>query len=223
MRLAASFTASFVGWCATVASYCIWMGYFTRWGRVTDWNFFLIWPAVIVVIAWLLIAAPLTQLPALQRYERSPLTVAGLGAATAALAYALLVLTWAPVPGFIIFAVIVGAVAGLTYSLLLTFRVPPVWSLCACPAALAFWVLLMLPLLTRLAPEFVYRVSSGQRQAYALEQLLHTVPVGASWSDVQSRFPMLGMSGSSGRLDYTIHIDPTSQRVTAVDVRPRFQ
>jgi hypothetical protein len=69
------------------------MGYFTRWGRVTDWNFFLIWPAVIVVIAWLLIAAPLTQLPALQRYERSPLTVAGLGAATAALAYALLVLT----------------------------------------------------------------------------------------------------------------------------------
>ena len=140
IRLAVSFTAAFLGWCATLASYCIWMVFFTYSGRVTDWNFFSFWSAVFVFVAWVLIAAALTQVPALQRFELSPLTVCGLGTAVAALSYVLLVLTWAPLLGYIVFAMIVGAIAGLAYPLLLRLRVRPGIVHLLCLVSLCIWL-----------------------------------------------------------------------------------
>lgn len=57
----------------------------------------------------------------------------------------------------------------------------------------------------------------------ALRRILKVVPVGATWSELQAEFPMLGMSGYSDQLGYTIHIDSATDRVTGVEVHPKNQ
>lgn len=114
----ASFLAMAVGWGAGFTAYVLW-GVFTR-GYATDLEFMAIWPAIIGFIAWLLVVVPLVHrfgdypLLADWRWAWLGWSVLGVGA------YALLVLWWMRAVLLVWFPALMGTVAGLIYSLVLS-------------------------------------------------------------------------------------------------------
>jgi hypothetical protein len=222
MRAAASFAALFIGWVAMIASFVAWMVYFTRWGHVTDWNFFRVWPGIFCLLAWVIFALPLTSVRRLWKVETNLIVAPILGCSVALLSYVLLVLTWAPeVWGFSVFALIVGGVAGLAYALLLRWKVP-VWASCALPVTCAvLWFYLVLPLALNRIPDVAFRFTSGATQRKAFEKIIKRVRQGDSWSRTRERYPMLSVVGTHGSptdggCHFEIIVDKATDTITRI-------
>lgn len=227
----------FAGWSAAFLSLIGWQvlrkpGF----GYITDFTFFLYWPALFGLIGWALILAPLLSWLDEDNRWLQPSVIWASGAASGVLIFALLVCTW--VPSLVMFAwfpAIQGAVGGLTYAWLghwswLEERPAQARTvlLTGPPIALLVFSYVVWPLVIEHAPYVAYRFGADDSRAAAHLRILQRIKTGDTFADLQRRYPRLFSEpymSSTGNIDghhsYNIKFDPTRTHVTEISIQTK--
>jgi hypothetical protein len=189
---AASLFALFAGWSAAFVVLIGWQVHSGGFGYVTDFQFWLFWPAMIVALAWLLFVVPLIVFAKPTGIFYRPLLAAGAWAGLAVLAYVVLVCTWAADAFYLIwFPALVGGTAGLLFPLLARSRFPS-YLFWASPSIIAVFVSCVLwPSLEFMAPNFTYTYGTPGARDRSLFRVVRSIKVGDSSAELQRRYPAI--------------------------------
>ena len=234
MKVARSFFSMFVGWCA---AYVILIGWQVLrkpgFGYITDFEFFLLWPALFGFIGWVVFVVPvllwIDEDNRWLRPERIWLSAAVFGVAV----FALLVCSWmSQLIVYWWFPALQGAVAGLAYAALgrwTWFEENPRAARTACVlgpvAALLLFVFGIWPLVIQHAPYFAYRFGGFYSRNEACLRIYQSIRPGDTFADLHQRYPklfdepFLSSSGNLGhRHTFQIRLDPTRTYVTNISI-----
>lgn len=227
----------FVGWCVAFITLIAWQvlrkpGF----GYVTDFTFFLYWPALFGFIAWAAMVVPLLSwLDENNRWLQLSVIWAS-GAALGIVVFALLVCTWSPsLAVFAWFPAIQGSVGGIIYAGLGRWS----WLEERPARAQAFLlagplVVLLLfgcviwPLVIDHAPYFAYVFGADRSRAAAHLRILQRIKIGDTFTDLHRRYPKLFSEpylSSTGNIDghhsYRITFDQTRNNVTEISIQTK--
>jgi hypothetical protein len=239
LKAARSFISLFAGWATAFVTQILWQVYRPGFGYVTDFGFFLFWPALFALVGWAVFGLPLVYFTPERIASRWHLCIV-VGIVVCVLAYLLLVCTWLPQSFRLAwFPAIIGAVGGFTYWLL--GRAPAAsflarWRRVAVPAmflapgiAVAAFAFLIWPVVLRVSPYLGYRFGAYESRALAEYEIYSRIRPGDTFSDLHRRYPaifdepMLSRSSNQTIKDfewsYHIVFDETRTYVTKIDVK----
>lgn len=227
----------FVGWCAAFITLIGWQvlrkpGF----GYITDFTFFLYWPALFGFIAWAAMVAPLLSWLDEDNRWLHPSMIWASGAVFGVAVFALLVCTWSPsLAVFAWFPAIQGAVGGITYAGLgrwswLEERPAKARAvlLAGPPVALLLFGCVVWPLVIDHVPYFAYRFGADDSRAAAHLRILQRIKTGDTFAELHRRYPKLFSQpylSSTGNIDghhsYRIKFDPTLTHVTEISIQTK--
>jgi hypothetical protein len=237
VKTARSFVGMFAGWCAAFTTLIAWQvlrkpGF----GYVTDFTFFLYWPALFGLVAWAICVAPLLSWLEDENPWLRPSIIWASGALLGLVLFLLLVCTWAPsLVVFAWFPIIQGAVGGIIYAGLGRWswlEKRPAWArtilMSGPPVLLLCFSLLLWPLVIHRAPYFAYRFGADESRAAAHLRILQGVKVGDTFADLHRLYPKLFSQpylSSTGNIDghhsYRIRFDPSLDHVTEISIQSK--
>lgn len=239
MKAARSFFALFTGWAAAFITLILWQVYGPGFRHVTDFDFFLFWPAVFALVGWVLFGLPLVYFSP-ERLASRWYVCSLVGIVVCVLAYLLLVCTWLPESFRLAwFPAIIGAIGGFTYWMLglsaCLGRSPRVAipALFLAPAmAVTAFAFLIWPLALSATPYLAYRFGDYRSRARAEYEIISRIKLGDTYAELHRRYPTIfdqpilsrSSSGTPAGLGWSYHIvfDETRTYVTKIDVqRPR--
>lgn len=235
MKIARTFFSIFVGWCVAIVALVCWQVFAPGFGYVTDFTFFLYWPALFGFIGWLVFVVPAVLCVSEDnRFMQLPVILIT-GAVYGVLIYLLLVCTWLA-SGWKLawFPAVMGGVGGGVYSLLgrsKTFRrhhtVTTVGFFAAPVALLALFSFFLWPFVTAHIPYVAYVFGANQSRDDAHLQILKSIRTGDTYADLHRRYPrifiepFLSRSGGGADYTYSISFDETRTYVTEITIGDR--
>ena len=166
---AASLFALFSGWCVAFVSLVAWQVHFGGFGYLTDFEFWLFWPAIFALVGWLFFVLPAIGFVSLD----SILYLAR-------------------------FPAIIGGVAGLIFPFLAKSRCPT-YILAAGPSIvlICFWCFLW-PSLEVICPGFTYTYGTENARNRSRLRVFQAIKNGDSMLELERRYPSIFPGSSSG-------------------------
>jgi hypothetical protein len=196
---AASLFALFSGWCVAFVSLVAWQVHFGGFGYLTDFEFWLFWPAIFALVGWLFFVLPAIGFVSLDSILYRPLFAVLSWASLAVVAYAVLVCTWAADAWYLArFPAIIGGVAGLIFPFLAKSRCPT-YILAAGPSIvlICFWCFLW-PSLEVICPGFTYTYGTENARNRSRLRVFQAIKNGDSMLELERRYPSIFPGSSSG-------------------------
>ena len=237
MKAARSFFGMFTGWCAAFLTLIAWQVLrLPGFGYVTDFEFFLAWPAIFGFIGWAIFVVPMLAWLDEDNRWLQPSTIWASGAVYGIVVFALLVCWWgSSLMGLAWFPAIQGGVGGLVYAWLGRWTWPEWNTAKAMPAfflgpaaLLCLFTFVVWPLVVANAPYLAYQFGADASRAAAHLRILGSIKKGDTFADLQRRYPKLfrePYQSSVGNIDahhsFRIRFDKTSTYVTEISIQTK--
>lgn len=236
MKAARSFIALFTGWAAAFITHIFWQVYGSGFGYVTDFSFFLFWPALFALVGWAVFGLPVVYLIP-ERIASRWYACITIGTVVCVLTYLLLVCTSLPeLVRLAWFPAILGAVGGFAYwilgraSFLNRFRRATIPAMFLAPGiTVAAFAFLIWPTICRVTPYIGYQFGASEARAQAEYEIYSRIKPGDTFSELHQRYPNIFeeplLSHSNNRTvagsewSYSIVFDETRTYVTEIDVK----
>lgn len=232
MKTALSFFSLFIGWCVAISALVCWQVFASGFGHVTDFNFFLFWPALFAFFGWLIFVLPAIYIVRGERPSMRFPVLMLTGAVYGVLVYLILVCTWLT-EGWRLawFPAIIGGVGGAVYSSLIRSRLVEcrqgyrATALFLAPVViLSAFVFAVWPLVIRHLPYVAYVFGADESRGAAHLQILKCIRKGETFNELHRRYPrifsepMLGISGEDSRCRYRVSFDKTLTYVDEIEI-----
>lgn len=230
-----SFFSLFIGWCAAITTLVCWQVFVTDYGYVTDFNFFMFWPALFAVCGWLIFVVPAINIVRREQPVMQFPAIIVTGAVYGVLIYLILVCTWATGTWRLAwFPAVMGGVGGGVYSLLMRspltdhLRGYRAMTLFLAPAViLCTFSFVIWPLVTRHLPYVAYVFGAGESRAAAHLQIFKHIRKGDTFTDLHRRYPRIfkqpirSMLIEDSGFHFSISFDKTGTYVDKVEFREK--
>ena len=235
VKAALSFFGIFIGWCVAIITLVCWQVFAPGFGYVTDFSFFLFWPALFGFIGWLIFVLPAVYLISDGHWLlRLPFIVAT-GAVYGICVYLVLVCTWLTGGWTLVwFPAIMGGIGGAVYSLLLRwqilarFRTGAAICFFLMPLALLLlFALVVWPFVIDRFPYTAYVFGDYQSRDQAHLRILKSIRRGDTYSELHRKYPriftepFLSQSGGGTHYTYSISFDETATSVKEIEIGDR--
>jgi hypothetical protein len=239
VKAARSFFALFAGWAVAFVTQILWQVYRPGFGYVTDFEFFLFWPALFALVGWSIFGLPVVYLTPERLASRWYICIL-VGFAVCIVAYLLLVCSWArEMIRLIWFPAIIGAVGGFTYWLLGRPSIDALFAhsrsvailvLCLAPwLAVSAFAFALWPAIIRVSPYLAFRFGASESRARAEYEIYSRIRPGDTFADLHMRYPTIftepimgaSGSGSAASFEWSYHItfDESRSRVANLEVK----
>lgn len=190
-----------------------------------DKEFWLFWPAAIMLLAWAVIVLPVLAFARTRAILSSPKTAWLAWAALSLISFAILVLWWMPAYFVLWFPTIAGATAGIVFPFILRTNASPFILFSTPILAVVGWFYVVWPLSMRYATHIAYPLGSLKEQQKMMDYVIPKLREGMTFEELNALFPnksdelFISISSSSKSYEYSIKLQDGI--VTKVDIQEK--